>query len=248
MPINLEIEQKGLRSTTKRMTTNTNQSNYEQNELVENQYDDRPVLHRDPTNEDLANSLNYNNNCEEDAYTCENYYSLPVEERNLLWNAAREHKLEAIRRMTSGSGLEECTFQPKLITNRCTRRTQKSQHRCDYSVLASNSVQKYVSRMYKARENKLRAQEEQDKKPGSGKIWTNKRTIPREPKFRVASERKERSNHRSSASLSKMISQHNLSIQNLNLNDDLNYEEEYCNVQEYVQTNRNKLLGRRATK
>lgn len=37
----------------------------------------------------------------------ENYYRLPVEDRNLLWNEAREQKLESIRRMTQDYDLDE---------------------------------------------------------------------------------------------------------------------------------------------
>ena len=61
-----------------------------------------------------------------------------------------------------------------------------------------------------------------DKKPGSGKIWKNQRTIPREPRLRVLSQKGRGHNHRSSsmAELSKIISLHNLSIQNLDLNWD----------------------------
>lgn len=63
---------------------------------------------------------------EEEEDNGENYYCLPVEERNLLWNAAREHKLESIRQMADEPGLEECTFKPQLVTNRTTRRSQRT--------------------------------------------------------------------------------------------------------------------------
>lgn len=102
---------------------------------------------------------------------------------------------------------------------------------CDYhhtSALTSNSVQKYIYRMSKAREMKQKKQEEQDRKPGSGKIWKYQRTIPKEPVLRVSSQRDRSQRHRSSsmAELSKIISLHNLSVQNLDLNWD--FEDSTC--------------------
>lgn len=91
--------------------------------------------------------------------------------------------------------------------------------------------------MNKARQVKVKRQEELDKKPGSGKVWKHQLTVPREPRFRESSTgRNNRSHTRSSVSLSKIMSQNNLSIQNLNFNDDINYENDYCNVESYIQS------------
>ena len=86
--------------------------------------------------------------------------------------------------------------------------------------------------MSKAREMKQKKQEEQDSKPGSGKIWKNQRTVPREPRLRVCSQRDRSQRQRSSsmAELSKIISLHNLSVQNLDLNWD--FEDSKCEVYE----------------
>jgi hypothetical protein len=88
-------------------------------------------------------------------------------------------------------------------------------------------VQKYVSRMNKAREMRSKAQKDQDKKPGSGKIWKRKITIPHEPKFRVNSTKnRDKSHGRSHVSLSKIMSKNNISIQNIDLNQHfLEFEE-----------------------
>jgi len=149
-----------------------------------------------------------------------------VEDRNFLWNEARELKIESIRQMTSSSGLEECTFQPKLVSSRVkSRRAMRKekcppQENCEHSILSSISVQKYVSRMHKAREVKIKAQEAQDKKPGSGKIWKRRITIPKEPNFRVSRPRsRDSSQKRSCHSLSRMLNKNNISVQNLDLSN-----------------------------
>jgi hypothetical protein len=89
-------------------------------------------------------------------------------------------------------------------------------------VLTSVSIQKYVARMSKVRNEKVKAKEEQDKKPGSGNLWKREVTIPHEPKFRALSGSRPRSNHRSCLSMSKIMSANNISIQNIDFNDSSN--------------------------
>ena len=106
---------------------------------------------------------------------------------------------------------------------------------------------------------KEQAQKEQEKKPGSGKIWKRKITIPHEPKFRVNSTKhRDKSQGRSHVSLSKIMSKNNISIQNIDLDHhfidfeepgnfkvtlDDQLENSYLNVREYIES-KNKLLGR----
>lgn len=118
---------------------------------------------------------------------------MSVEDRNLLWNEAREQKLESMRRMTSDPELDECTFQPNLLSKRCTRRSYRSTVRRHDNILQSSSVQKYLFRMNKARHMKFMKEYQDECKPGSGKIWQNKLTVPREPRFRVSSSDRSRS-------------------------------------------------------
>lgn len=109
----------------KKAAANTNNSNSDLDNDLENNYDDKNCLIRYPTNEDLADSINFRHYEPEDEYLCDNYYCLPVEERSFLWNVARERKLESIRKMNDSTDLEECTFQPQLITNRVSRRRKE---------------------------------------------------------------------------------------------------------------------------
>ena len=102
VPLNLEVENKGSRVASRRIISNTNQSNYD---IEGGDSNEELLLHKSSTNKDLAGE--YLSPEQDYEYTCDNYYCLPVEERNLLWNAAREHKLETIRRLTNNSGMEE---------------------------------------------------------------------------------------------------------------------------------------------
>jgi hypothetical protein len=150
----------------------------------------------------------------------ENYYRLPVEDRNILWNAAREHKLESIRQMTTDNDLDECTFKPNLVSTRQSRQMRRNTIKNDSNILESSSVQKYVSRMNKARELKFMKEHENDLKPGSGNIWENKLTVPREPRLRVCSAVRNKSTNKLSMSMSKMVS-----IQDLYLHDESSHDE-----------------------
>lgn len=67
-----------------------------------------------------------------------------------------KNKLETIRRIANRTGNEECTFKPKLISNRRTR--DENNGSWEYSMLASVSIQKYIARMDKAREIRERPQ------------------------------------------------------------------------------------------
>lgn len=104
-----------------------------------------------------------------------------------------------------------------------------------------------------------KTQNDQEKKPGSGKIWKRKITIPQEPKFRINSTKnRDKSHGRSHVSLSKIMSKNNISIQNIDLDQRFLYfqepgnsnslsvddsvEESYLNVREYIES-KNKLLG-----
>lgn len=169
----------------------------------------------------------------------QNYYRLSVEDRNMIWNAARQQKIESLRQMTEVPGIEECTFQPNLITNRATRRHRKSAVNFKRNTtLENNSVQKYVLRMNKAREIRYNREHENDHKPGSGNVWKNKLTVPREPRLRVDSKKRTKSANKNSFSLSKIIS-----IKNLDLNQDISHQP-YFNMNSYIST-KNRLLGKR---
>lgn len=113
----MEVEHKNSRCHQRKLITNTNTSNYNLNESSDPQNDEK-YIRRSLIKEEGSNLDHFRHSQNEEDQPCDNYYCLPVEDRNLLWNAAREHKLESIRRMTSSSGLEECTFQPKLVSNR----------------------------------------------------------------------------------------------------------------------------------
>jgi hypothetical protein len=107
------------------LITNTNTSNYNLNESY-GPHNDEKLVHRSSIKEENPNFDHFRHVENDEDEPCDNYYCLPVEDRNLLWNAAREHKLESIRRMTCSTGLEECTFQPKLVSNRVTRRKSEN--------------------------------------------------------------------------------------------------------------------------
>lgn len=217
----------------RRLINTTNQSNYD---LGNSRIEEHLIMHKSSTNDDLANPKNFDQIEENDEYACDNYYWLPVEERNFLWNAAREHKLATIRKITSNSGLEECTFQPKLISNRYSRRNPRDKENEHFQALTSVSIQKYVARMNKVRDTKRKEKEVFDKKPGSGKLWKRKVTIPHEPRFGVSSSTRARSNRRSCLSLTKIMSANNLSIQNIDLYNNYDEYSQVTQIMIYVLT------------
>ena len=79
----------------------------------------------------------------------------------------RINKIQAIRNSSKEKGIEECTFKPKVNKQKdmSSLRTSTSMGQLQ----TANSVQKYVYRMNKLREDKEMKQVEADKKTGSGK-------------------------------------------------------------------------------
>ena len=91
VPLNLEIENRGSRTGYRRLITNTNHSNYDHMDVSDTYgADNWAILPKSSTNEDLANPTNWIINESSQEYAWDNYYCLPVEERNYLWNVARE--------------------------------------------------------------------------------------------------------------------------------------------------------------
>jgi len=86
--LNLEIEERASRTGGKLIQTNGNQSNYDLHE--ESFVEERVGLCHNATNDDLNNPTFMQMDEPEPDYPWTNYYWLPVEERNFLWNAARE--------------------------------------------------------------------------------------------------------------------------------------------------------------
>lgn len=74
VPLNLEISSKPSRLSMKRCAANTNISNSDLDNELENNYDDKNYLVKNPTNEDLADSTNFRHLEAEDEYLCDNYY------------------------------------------------------------------------------------------------------------------------------------------------------------------------------
>ena len=77
-------------------------------------------------------------------------------------------KLESIRNKSKGKGLEECTFKPKVNQKSVTRRTMKVSSSLN-NLQTVSSIQKYVYRMNKVREDKDVKKINADKQIGSGK-------------------------------------------------------------------------------
>lgn len=81
----------------------------------------------------------------------------------------------------------------------------------------ANSVQKYVYRMNKVRENNEMKQVEADKKTGSGKNWTNRITVPKEPSlsYKRGRSKRNRKNASIERNLSKELLARNISLENI---------------------------------
>lgn len=92
--------------------------------------------------------------------------------------------------------------------------------------------------MNKAREMKYKKEHENDFKPGSGNVWQNKLTVPREPRLRVSESLRSRSVNKQAYSLSKIIS-----INDLHFNDE-SMNHPYSNANSFL-NQKHRLIGRR---
>ncbi|CAI2358780.1 unnamed protein product [Moneuplotes crassus] len=221
-PLNLEIND--CTKSTSQQFMSANPSNFDtvQESFIEDKFCGIPSNNNDLNTNTIIVTTGDNK------YACTNYLCLPVEERNLLWNVAREKKLETIRRIAKSNKPEECTFKPKLISN--THNKNNESNITEYSELASVSVQKYIARMERARDLKQQPKREASKKPGSGNLWKRKSTVPKGPFLRVNSgpREKDRLQYRSCDSLSRIISQNNLSIRDIDLDQRQSEMKYYC--------------------
>jgi len=106
--------------------------------------------------------------------------NLNVHQRSDLWHKNKQKKIEKIRESTKDDGLEECTFKPKLAKKSASSHNLRGSASVN-KLQTMSSIQKYEHRMNKAREIEDIKQIQEDKRVGSGKNWTHRITVPREP-------------------------------------------------------------------
>jgi len=136
------------------------------------------------------------------------------------------NKIEAIRNKNKGRGLEECTFKPKLnkrARSNTTLRNKKSLKGCQ----TASSIQKYVCRMNNVREDHDMKIINEDKKVGSGKNWTHRITIPKEPtlSYKMGRPRISRKNASVERNISRELIARNVSLENIKTKDYLKEDE-----------------------
>ncbi|CAI2385332.1 unnamed protein product [Moneuplotes crassus] len=152
---------------------------------------------------------------------------MDVHQRAQLWTKAKEKKLEKIRNKSKGKGMEECTFKPNLKKGKRSRsnlRGSKSMKRFQ----TANSIQKYVNRISGVRETRDTKEIREGKKVGSGKNWTHRITVPREPALSYKNGRKKvkRKNASIERNISKELLSRNVSLKDI---DTKNYNRDYDN-------------------
>lgn len=92
---------------------------------------------------------------------------MSVQERTEMWKQVKDKKIEEIRKQSEGKGTEECTFKPRV--NKSSNRNRMKSSTSLNNLQTMNSIQKYVYRMNKIREDKDIRQIQDDQRIGSGK-------------------------------------------------------------------------------
>lgn len=152
--------------------------------------------------------------------------NMNVHQRSELWKQNKQNKIQSIREKNKGKGMEECTFKPK--TNRSSKNLSALRSSNSLNHLQTkSSIQKYVYRMNKVREQKDNRQVQEDRRVGSGKNWTHRITVPREPslsyqKGRSKGDRRKGSMERD---ISRELLARNISLQDIKTKEYLKDDE-----------------------
>ena len=126
-----------------------------------------------------------------------------VVERTRMWAENRQKKIEMMKEQIVDKDIDECTFRPQVrkeggdirqsnlhLHNRSKR--QQSVDTADHShqhdgksaaLKSAQSVEKFVNRLQNVRNQKQELLEQEKKTIGSGNLWQNKVTVPKEPKL-----------------------------------------------------------------
>ena len=126
----------------------------------------------------------------------ESLNKINIVERTKIWAENKQKKLELLKDQIVDKDIGECTFQPQIKNDAV--RSHKRQGSIDsarnsiepgQSVngqgLATKSVERYVQRMNVVRQQKIEQEQDQKKAIGSGNVWQNKVTVPKDPKFNL---------------------------------------------------------------
>ena len=101
----------------------------------------------------------------------------PIYSWNEAWSRMKEDKIQRAAWQKEEEDLSECTFQPRM-----ERSAGKETPTPDTSM---RSIEKHLDRMYASRANEIEKQHQHDSWVGSGKHWTDKLTVPREPNLKI---------------------------------------------------------------
>jgi len=109
-----------------------------------------------------------------------------VIDRTSAWAQAKENKIKMLKEEREKQELNNCTFQPVLVTNgtkKVTERINENDEMNEFNIASIKSVDKYIEK-----QKLLRVQKEEQKKKaeqsiGSGNLWNKKITVPKAPNF-----------------------------------------------------------------
>ena len=105
-----------------------------------------------------------------------------------MWAESKMKRLEQLKENNVDKDIKDCTFRPNVQGFQALQ-TSKRQGSVDSSrnevsqVKNIRSVERYVNRMNNARTQKVEILNELNSQIGSGKVWQNKSTVPKEPKL-----------------------------------------------------------------
>ena len=98
-----------------------------------------------------------------------------VVERTEKWSMAKNKKIMFEKEQKEKEEFEECSFKPKI-----SKKPQQSEE-VELTTSSVKAIEKHLERMYGTRFDKESIELSNNKKPGSGKNWKYKITVPEAP-------------------------------------------------------------------